>query len=168
MSIDEAIRVAEEAAQKLREALKVAGLEVVNESDPVKAELERARKFAAEVDFRGVRRALADARRPRGPAVTIEFSSFYASSRQTQPGEVLRRTATQAVVRRCPDGGYPVDDYFKLSDGKPARSGTSTFNGYWRIAEADLEIVRAMPVGENAVSKAAEAIEAGRFDEVKP
>ncbi|WP_437901799.1 hypothetical protein [Sorangium sp. So ce124] len=169
MSIDDAIRAAEEAAQKRRDALNVLEREAVAESGVVRLAVEQMKKRAADVASGGVRRALAEERRPKGPQVTLEFASFYASSREVLPGEVVRRTATQVVVRRkMQDGHYSADDYYKLADGKPARSGASGFNGYWRIREADLPTIRAMRTGENAVSRALKAIEAGRYDEVKP
>ncbi|XXX79124.1 hypothetical protein WMF30_10160 [Sorangium sp. So ce134] len=164
MSLDDAIKAAEEAAQRLREALDALDDEAVAELGSAPLAATYLKKQVAEMTLGGVRRAAAEARRAKGPSVTLELVGGLRSSADRTPliGEVIQRTKAQVVVRT--ERGT---DYYKLKDGKPARSGTSGFYGYWRVREADLPAIREMPVGENAVSRALKAIEAGRYDEVK-
>jgi hypothetical protein len=161
VSLDDAIRTAEEAAQKLREALEVLSQEAAAAGCGL-AEAALLQGEASRLSVGGVRRAVAEARRPRGSTVTLEFVGGYGEKRAPLVGEVIRRTAAQVVVRHGSS-----DDYYRLDSGKPACSGTSYFYGYWRIREADLPALREMPIGENAVSRALKAIEAGKYDEVK-
>jgi hypothetical protein len=161
VSIDDAIRAAEEAAQKLREALDVLEREATAELGFAPCSTAKMRERVGDISLGGLKRELAEARRPRGPMVTLEWTGGGKPSRSV---EVVRRTAAQVVVVDNPVwGGTAV---FKLSDGTPARRSTDSWFGVWRISEADLEAVRAMPVGENAVSRALKAIETGRYDEV--
>jgi hypothetical protein len=162
VSIEEAIRAAEEATQRLREALDVLERRVDAELGFGSHSGARLRECVDGISFGGVRRELAQARRPRGPMVTLEWTGGGKASRSV---EVVRRTATQVVVVDNPE--WTGTSAFRLSDGTPARRSTDSWFDVWRIRESDLETIRAMPVGENAVSKALKAIEAGRYDEVK-
>ena len=157
MSLDEAIKAAEEAARKLREALDVLELEAVVELG-APHDAAWLKKQAATIRFCDMRRAQANAKRPKGPMVTVEWSE---GGTQPRIQEVIRRTATQAVLKH-PE--YLSTESYRLDDGTPAGRGVNRYLGYWRIRGADLEIVRAMPVGENAVSRALKAIEAGRYE----
>lgn len=162
MSLDDAIRAAEEAAQRLREALEVLEREATAVLGHAPREVAWLREHVEHVTLGGVRRAVAKAKRPKGPAVTLEFTG---RGHLPVVAEVIRRTATQALVLR-PDWGSATS--YRLDSGGPVKRGSADYLGYWRIREADLDTIRAMPVGENAVSRALKAIEAGRYDEVKP
>lgn len=162
MSLDDAIRAAEEAAQRLREALDVLEREAAAALGPVPTPAILALKQEVDgISLAGVRAAVAEKRRPKGPCVTLEYTG---KGQKPVRAEVIRRTATQVVVLRPDWGALSV---FKVADGTPVKGGHGHFLGYWRIREADLATIRAMPSGENAVSKALRAIEAGRYDEVK-
>jgi hypothetical protein len=163
MKLDDAVRQAEDRAKQLRDAideLESAAIDEIGEAPHVVGWLK---KNAADLTFDAVRRSVAEARRPKGPTVNLEFATRFQHDRKDpQPVEVIRRTATQALVRRNPENGYYArDEYYKLDTGWPVKRQSDRFSGNWRIREADLETIRAMPIGENAVSRALKAIESG-------
>lgn len=163
MSLDEAIKAAEQAAEKLRDALAALDEEATRAVGYRMLAVGTLHERAAGLSLDGVRRAVAEMRRPKGPTVTLEWSR--GGKAPLVVCEVVRRTATQVMLLRP---GWREAEAYKLKTGYPVKRGGDAFFGSWRVREADLATIRAMPIGENAVSRALKAIEAGRFDEVKP
>ncbi|MGK3995141.1 hypothetical protein [Sorangium sp. So ce1024] len=161
MSLDDAIKAAEQAAERLRETLAALEHEAVAAIGACPHDVRWAQQQTREMTFSGVRRALAEARRPKGPMVMLEHSREYGGPRAV---EVVRRTEKQVIVA---EDGYVSKERYKVDTGYPTERG-GRFLGVWRIREADLATIRAMPIGENAVSRALKAIEAGRLNKVKP
>lgn len=155
MNVDDAIKAVELAVQDLKTS--IVDLEVAAESEfgmsPPHAILALKQR-ASEIVLGKVRVDVAEARRPKGPAVTVEWTGNNPNSVEA---EVIRRTCTQVIVRRQ---GWGTANY-KLSDGTPVKRGYSDYLGFWRIRESDLAKVRAMPEGENEVSRALKAITRG-------
>lgn len=155
MKLDDAIKAVELSVQDLKTA--IVDLELAVESEfgmtPPHAILALKQRVN-DIALGHVRVAVAESRRPKGPTVTVEWTGSGPNAVQ---GEVIRRTETQVIVRRQ-DWGTTS---YKISDGTPVKRGYSYYLGYWRIRETDLDAIRAMPVGENAVSRALKAIESG-------
>lgn len=103
---------------------------------------------------------LEHSRRPKGPMVSMEWVGFHANPEERR--EVLRRTAAYVVLYDW------HEERFALKDGEPVggkKTHASRIRGFrtgvdrWRIRSEDLELIRAMPIGENDVSRALKALE---------
>ena len=70
--------------------------------------------------------------------------------------EVVRRTATRVLVDANLQHGKQ-GTWYHLDDGRPVERAHDRWLGQWRITDEGLETIRAMPVGENAVSRALKA-----------
>lgn len=99
------------------------------------------------------RKRIAMASRPKGPVVKMVGSGF---GDRSEPGEVVRRTPSIVYVRLESVG---KQYQFAVKSGYPTgpKAERCTWN---RISPADLDRIRAMPVGENEVSRALKAAEA--------
>lgn len=156
MTIDSIISAAEAKARELQEAI-----------EALNAATEEAHGFCvaagvvqsvegARAAITGTRKRVAMAKRPKGVAVSLVGTGFNPGPPES--GEAVRRTASTVYVRvDSRDKQYP----FTVDSGWP--SGPKAVRCTWlRISAADLDRIRAMPVGENEVSRALKAAEAVR------
>lgn len=142
MTFEEALAAYNNALVEAHRALMDVHKTLEAEGVPVSVDWHRARLSDAG-DMAGLLLSVAEHRRPRGPGVRVRWTGHWDLGKE-RGGELLRRTEHQAVVLLC---GSEVR--FRTTDGRSvARAERKA------IHEEDMRIVRALPVGENAVSKA--------------
>lgn len=95
-----------------------------------------------------MRSALAEIRRPKGPMATLRWTG----SEPVEPllVEVIRRTEKRVLLGRR----YSSGTWHRISDGREVERRGDRWFGEWVITDESLEQIRAMSVGENAVSRA--------------
>lgn len=154
MTIDDLIASAETKAMELEAACRaiteVASGELISQNARSAQELGGR----VHVAIKNCRIALAQERRPNGPTVVLEWTGRVGHGDRTSEVEVIRRTDASVFIG---------SERYRLKDGEPAdRPSLRCLYGHWRIRRADLDAIRAMPPGENEVSRALRAIEAMR------
>lgn len=158
--IDSIILAAETKAGELQEAIAVLNAATQEahgfQSKWLGEEVAKIAPSLAEV-----RQRVAEALRPKGPMVTLEWVSWH--DREPMQAEVARRTEAWVFMSN--------GDKYSMKDGEPPGGkatsstrirGCRSRKDRWRISAADLDRIRAMPLGENEVSRALKAAEAAR------
>ena len=94
-----------------------------------------------------IRKTIVEIRRPKGPMVDLVWTD---GRKDPVRVEVTRRTKQRVLVGAT---STYVGTWYKLADGYTVERERH-YAGTWRLSKASLEQIRAMPVGENDVSRA--------------
>lgn len=149
--IESLITAAEAKARELQEA--IAALNAATQ-EAYGFQSEWLKKHTAELlpVIARTRRDVAMAARPKGPPVVLSRTSYPRHEQRIV--EAVRRTKTIVHVRTT----WMGERTFAVDSGFPY--GPKADRCPWRIMEPCLDRIRAMPVGENDVSRALKAAEA--------
>jgi hypothetical protein len=148
MSIDEALVEFERCMAASLVALEKVEQAAVRHPTVESAVRSQARQLASASGTTGIRRVLAEARRPKGPAVRLVTFSYFGNRSGEAPGEAVRRTEKRVWI--LVNGRV---EQFSAETGAAIEKRQRS-----RIAPEDLPVVAKMPIGKNDVSKALDGL----------